>query len=700
MIQKTGQRYRGGRGQIIRHFILRGGLDITTPALEVLPGTLRGCTNFYPGLTGGYRRTGGYESLDGQPAPHLAIYYVLEVGDTSGFTVGLTTGVGGTSGASGIVISIDASKNWLIITKLDSGPFIATETLGGTTVTVPEIDRGADTAAEEQDFLLLAENEYRVDIAAVPGSGVIRGIHRINDRRYAFRDNAGATALDIYKATPSGWVQVTLASHTLKYTGGGGGTGQVIAVGDTVDGVTSGASGTVHRLILQSGSFSGNDATGYMVLTGVTGGPFSDTEDINISAVKAADADGASVAVAFAVGGFFQFINRNFFAGATTYRMYGCDGVNTAFEMDENDVVSPILLPDFAGAPASDAPFLLRSHKNHLFMSFENGSLQHSVLGEPLTVNGFLGSSEFGLGNEITDIQSTAGGVLVVWTTRETYGLYGTSIADWELRVISESTGCLPFCAASLGYTFAWDDKGITRLDRVQAFGDFETGTVSRQIQPLLNTSKSQVSQASVIRGRNLILYPLSTGEVVVVYVPETGKPEYGLLSLPVVINCIYNIEDENGIEHVYFGGSDGFVYEFIDEGTSFNGAEIEYAFRTNYNHFKSPQIRKSFKHLGVELDGDGEVSFEIATELSYSATHTVSNPDISAIAIGGAGFWGDAVWNDFSWSSQDIPTANLSITGTGVNLGVILHGSSAKIKPFTIQSFLVQYITRRIHRG
>ena len=685
-----------------RYFPLKGGLDLSTPSLSVKPGTLLAGINFVSALTGGYKLFGGYERVDGRIAPSASQYYVLEVADTSTFSVGATTGVGATSGAAATVIYIDATKNWLVITKLTNAPFIAAETLGATTVTTPEVLNGSATSTEEGIFKLAAEDEYRADILVVPGSGVMRGVWRNNTRLYAFRDNAGATAVDVFKATVGGWSQVVISSHTLRFSGGGGGTGLVLAEGDTLDGVTSGAAGLVHKMVLHAGGFSTNDAVGYVVLTGVTGGPFTNTERLDVGGVKVADAASASSIVAFSNGGNFRFINRNFYGTSITYNVYGCNGVDPAFEIDESDVFSPVLMPtNISGVPANNTPFLIEEHRGHLFLAFENGSLQHSAPGTPLVWNGFLGAAEFGLGQDIMDIRSISGPVLSIWTSRKTHGLYGSGVSDWELKTISEESGALLHSANTLGYTYAWDDKGITRLDRVQAFGDFEAGTVSRSIQGMLSTIKSTYVDSTVVRSSNTILYTLSTGELLAAYIPEKGVPEYSFLKFPVVVSTINNVDDELGLEHVYFGADDGYVYEFTKDGTSFDGVAKTFSLRTTYNHFKSPRMRKTFKHANIELFSElGVIDFEIAGLIDYSGSNLAPGLSKDVNTLGASGFWGDALWNQFFWSTQEVPTDHVDLAGTGVNLAFLITGSSNVVPPFTVQGAMVHFINRRLDRG
>ena len=675
------------------YFPLRGGLDLATPALSVAPGTLLDCMNFAPDLNGGYRLVGQYEAFDGQPAPSAATYYILEVADTSSFTVDDNL-LGGTSGTTAVVVAIDATNNYLIITKLAISNFSVGETVGATTVVTSEDITGADTVTLDTTYRLAAEDDYRDDIAAVPGSGDIRGIWRHKAKTYAFRDNAGATAVDIYKASASGWTAVTIASHYVWFDAGT----TAFTEGDTVTGATSGASGTVHRVILHSGAWDGT-GVGYLVLTGVTGDPFTNNENLQVSAVTFAVADGNSSIVSFAVGGRFEFRSHNFLGTSTSYYVYGCDGINAAFEIDNNDVVSPIFMPTFAGAPSNDTPHLIEVHKGHLFLAFPDGIIEHSTPTDAMTFNAFLGSAEFGLSEDITGMHSVAGGVLIMWTRRQTWGLYGLDVSDWEKRAISDNTGCVLWGAVPIERIYAWDDRGVTRMDRVQAFGDFQNATVSKKVQKTLAANIQNLVGSVVFKERNQFWYMLDSGDFVIAHVTEKGNVEFGWGLLPFIPYCVYNAPDETGAERIFIGGADGFVYE-MNKGSGHNGVAMQWGFRTTYNHFRSPRLRKAFKHLTVELETDEEVAFDIATEFDYSASHLSNNDEIGVTSSGGGGFWESAIWNNFYWSAQDVPTADISLTGTGTNLSIIVYATTNLVQPFTLQGFMVHYIPRRIDRG
>lgn len=86
-----------------------------------------------------------------------------------------------------------------------------------------------DAAADPEQGALDRE-AARALITAVPGSGSVRGVWLYGGVRYAFRDNAGATACVMHKATAAGWVAVTM-SRLLDFTSGGT---TAIAEGDVI----------------------------------------------------------------------------------------------------------------------------------------------------------------------------------------------------------------------------------------------------------------------------------------------------------------------------------------------------------------------------------------------------------------------------------------------------------------------------------
>lgn len=702
-----------------RYYTLAGGLDTSTPPLNVFPGRCLAMVNFEPYYAGGYRRCDGFERFDGRPAPSDAEFYGVELEDNDYISEGDTV-TGDTSGATGTVVAV--SGNWIAITKI-TGTFVE-ETLNSGTVTMVSapVLSGAPDIATEDDFLLAAMDEYRDDIQVVPGTGPVRGAWRRDEDVYAVRDDEDSVYQAVlYHATSSGWSTsgITMCQYIF-FDGGGGGTGQALpAEGATINGQTSGATGVVHRVVEHGGATGTNDSYGYLVLRSSTGN-FINNENLRVSSTKFADSASGNAQFALPPGGRYRFINHNFFGSSSTYRTYGVNGVGPAFEIDEDHRVSPILLPLVAETdqPPLNTPFLIGEFRNYLFLGFPGGSLVHSVVGEPITINGFLGSAEFGIGREMTALTNSVGNVLVITTDLFTKGLYGSSPEDWELRLIAEKTGGKLDTVQQVDTIYGLDDLGVTSLARVQSFGDFAGSTVSQAIQDLIIAMRTRTTASTITRRSNQYRVYFDDQSCIVMYVPQAGtaniegrtsQVEFGYLSYPFTVDRIYNSEDETGRERTYFltDDEDGLGYVFEDQiGTSFDGEEIDAYVRLAFNHVGTPGRLKRFRRCDLELSSQRQMQLQFLHDLSYGSPEfstgwsEVAPADVPEIDVfGGGGFWNDDNWDEFYWDGQNISRARAELDGTGENFGFVIYNSSAVVPPFVIQGLTLFYDERRLQR-
>jgi len=421
---------------------------------------------------------------------------------------------------------------------------------------------------------------------------------------------------------------------------------------------------------------------------------------------------------ALSPGGHYRFHNHNFFGGAATYRAYACNGLDPAFEIDENNIVSPILMPinpETGTAPANNTPFDIEEHRNHLFLAFPGGSVQHAVPGLPLCFSGFLGAAEFGLGNDVTGLNSVAGGVLVMTTDRDTQGLFGTGVADWEKKLLGEQTGGRLFTTQKIDTVYALDDLGITNVARTDAFGDFVGATVSQLVQTIVNAQREFVTDSTIVRESNQYRVYFTDNSALVMYVPagqvrsqEFGGQrtvEFGFLSYDRPVSKIYNSEDETGKERTFFCSTDGFVYE-DQVGRSFDGANIESYVRLPFHFVKTPAYRKRFRRADLELQALSTLTLKFTSDLSYgdpdigTGQSTITTVDVPELDVfGGGGFWDSDNWDEFLWDGNNISRAQANLTGSGENIGFLIFNDSAKEDPFILQGITLHYDIRRIQR-
>jgi len=667
------------------HFPLLGSLDLSTAPMLINPGDAIECLNFAPGLNGGYRYIGGYERFDGRPAPSAARFWALEVDDSDGLAVGETI-TGDSSGATAVIIAL-ASEHRVVVTELQGG-YSEGETANGVTITGIELIDDADTESEFDDLKYLAAEHYRAQIDAVPGSGPVRGVFRHLDATYACRDNADGTECVIHKASVSGWQPLALHS-VIRFKDGI----SEISEGDTI----TGSSGTavVLRVLITKGAWSG-DAEGYLVIE-LQSGTLQDGATLKVGAVTCATSTSAAEQIRFQPGGRFEFTSHNFKGSDDGYRVYGCDGVNPAFEVDQTGLLAPLYSKDEA-----DNPLFLQVHRDRLFLGFKNGQVQYTVAGEPWNFTVALGAGQIGLGAEVTGMLPQSGGVLALTTRRRTFILQGSSNADFQLTVAAETAGAYPYTLQSISEAFALDDRGIIQLSRTAAFGGFESGSVTRKIQKLIDRLKHSATASTVIRrfnqywlffenGMGLACYPVNTANGMAFRVTQ--------LHIERPVRCICNAEDEAGAERIFFGSDDGFVYE-LERGTSFDGAEIEAFVRLPFNHFRSPRIRKRWRKFILELEPEGPVSLHITPDRDYSSPDVVSSATQQIFVHGGkGGYWDTSEWDLFNWDTETVFVPEMQLTGTGQNIGFLIHHQSAKTRSFTLQSVLIHYEMRRLAR-
>ncbi len=670
-----------------------GGYDTETKPWNAKAGKLRESQNYEMAINDqGYMDIEGYEIFDGQPSPSDAPYFILDVVITGEFSVGDTI-TQLVSGATAVVLQVDTSgtPNFLVITKI-TGTFDATNDLqvsASTEGTAASLARrsGAATPLENAQFLNLAADEFRGDISAVPGSGSVLGVYLLDDVWYTFRNNAGATAADLFKSSAAGWVQVALGRE-LSFTSAG--TYEVLE-GDVITGATSGATATITRVMLESGSILGGDGVGRFIFASQTG--TFQAENLNVGAnLNVATIAADSSAIVQLPGGKYEMVRENFGGIAGALRIYGADGVNRGFEFD-----GTVFAPIDTGMP-TDTPLHVVVHKSHLFFSFE-GSAQHSGIGTPYIFNPIFGAAELATGDVISGFMSepgsNAGATLGIYNRNTVHMLYGTSVLDWNLVKFRDELGAFPYSLQQFGQTMYLDDRGLTTFRTVQAHGNFQQATVSRHIQRFINSKRTIVSASCIARDKNQ--YRIFFSDKSGLYVTTEGSKVVGLMPILFTdnVNVISSLEDSTGVEIIMFGSSDGKVYQ-LDKGTSFDGDPIE-AFLKTFFHF-SKSIRYLKKYLGVTLEasGDGYAEFNFSTELGYNSVDISQPATQNEILPLGTVLWDSFVWDSFIWDGVTLSPSNIKLEGSAENISLVIRKNSDFFFPMNITGAMIRYAFRR----
>lgn len=681
------------------YFAFDGGLNIVSPALLIPPGNAIDASNFEPSIYGGYARMKGIERLDGRLSPSASSYYLMTVNLTDSVVAGNTI-TGTTSGATASVLQVNGTTE-LVVTAL-------TGTFAAEAINVAGVPKGAVSVTGQNaattpflhaTYKSLAANYYRALIGAVPGAGPVRGVKYYNGSIYAFRNNVGNTACLMYRATTGGWVAITFGKE-VQFTGAVG----QINDGDIVTGLSSGATGTVQRALLRTGTWTVAGA-GTLVFDTITGA-FTSGEAIQVGGVTKVTSSTASTQIALAPGGRFQFDNNNFSGTKATYRMYGCDGVNFAFEFDGTRLV-----PIRTGI-TPDSPKYLAVWKNMLVLAVAS-SVQTSSIGNPYGWTAITGAAELALGDICTGLLPQLGnadsGAIAIFTQRKTFILYGTSSADFNLVLIAPDAGAQPYTAQNIAYAYYLDTKGVVQINSTQAYGNFESATVTRTIQPIIDAKRGMATASCIVRSKNQYRIFFSDGTGIILYfVEQTNNVSTPTASITAImpfdygstrfINGMDSAIDASGIEHLYAAGSDGYVYE-LDVGTSIDGANIEAHLIMAFNQNKSPRQRKHYKRVILQATCTGLAQVNVGYDLSYAGTEADSGLRSLRQIIGGGGYWDQATWDNFNWDSPVVQEYKVDTPGNGRNIGLLIYSDNAIDDQYTISSAIINYIINRMER-
>jgi hypothetical protein len=663
---------------------LRGGLDQVTPTLSLPSGYARSSSNFECSINGGYSRIAGYERFDGHASPSDAIYNILSCTITGSVSVGDTIN-GETSSATAKVIAIVGSD--LVVTRA-TGIFTVGENarVGVTVFGVVTSSGGVSgDGLTDATYRALAADDYRASISAVPGAGAILGVFFFNGLVYAFRGNVGASAVNLYKSSAAGWVQVTFGEE-LSFNQGN----IAIEDGDTVTGFTSGATGVVARVVLQSGAWTSNDATGRLILSSTTG-TFVNGEHLYVDGSKHAHAVGTQADITLSAGGRFETVQGNF-GGASNNRVYGCDGVNRAFEFD-----GTTLVPIVTGM-ASDNPVHVAFHKQHLFLSF-GSSLQFSSIGDPYQWSPILGAGEIAMSDEITNLIPLPGdqtsGAMAVYSRNMTSILYGTSSENFQLSTYNTGTGGFAYTAQNLDQSYALDDRGVMGLSSSLNFGNFVTSALTMQLRPFIAARLNLASCSAVNREKGQYRLFFSDGNGL--YITMLNGKQLGSMPVQFSNAALVSCEGENsdGTSAVFFGSGNGFVYQ-LDRGSSFDGQPISASCNLVFNSIRSPRILKRYRKASIEITGNSYSQIQFGYSLGYQSLQIPQPADATYESSLRPSDWDSFIWDNFVWDGAGLSPTEVEMDGTAENVSIRLSSVSSVLQEFTVNSIIVHYTLRR----
>jgi len=260
-------------------------------------------------------------------------------------------------------------------------------------------------------------------------------------------------------------------------------------------------------------------------------------------------------------------------------------------------------------------------------------------------------------------------------------------------QTIQEIAGDLVFLAPDGFRTVA----GTARI------GDVELGTISQNIQPIINDivlNKSQFQFSSVVirtKSQYRMFYSKLTDST------STSKGIIGVLrpqgfewseTLGIQAPAIASGFDNNGEEKFYHGDRDGYVYNH-NVGNTFNPAGVETAINAEY---QSPDYDygdlgtlKTLEYVKLSIAPESLIQPTLRVRYDYDSLDTPQPQDITLTAVPEPALFGVAIFNSQTFGAAQQPLVRQSLTGSGHSNFFKIFSSDTRA-PYTINGIYINY--------
>jgi len=218
---------------------------------------------------------------------------------------------------------------------------------------------------------------------------------------------------------------------------------------------------------------------------------------------------------------------------------------------------------------------------------------------------------------------------------------------------------------------------GVRTVAGTARIGDVELGSVSRQIQSIISdiaADKDYIITSAVLRSKSQyrLFYTKSTESPTIARgIIGTLTPNGFAWSETLGIQALGFVSglDKDGIEKVYHGDKDGYVYNHLD-GNSFRSAgatrDIDAIYQTPDFDFGDVGTRKTLKYARVSFSPEG------AVEPSFRVRYDYEDPDVpqpepfavSTIAL--PAIFGTAAFNAVTFGATTDPMERITLEGSG----------------------------------
>ena len=278
--------------------------------------------------------------------------------------------------------------------------------------------------------------------------------------------------------------------------------------------------------------------------------------------------------------------------------------------------------------------------------------------------------------------------------------------ANTRIDPIAENVGCLSaYSIQEIGGDLVFlAPDGIRTVAGTARIGDTELSSISRQIQNIISSISTNITlytiDSAVLRSKSQyrLFYsdptaPLETAKGIIGTFTGQGFEWSEIVGLQAF--GLSSAIDFNGIEKIYHGDKDGYVYNH-DIGTSFLYGGVEENILATYETTDLDcgdlGTRKTFKYVRTSFSPEGEVSPTLRIRYDYKSTEIVQPNDYAITDIPIPAIFGTSIFGAATFGGTNDPMIRQTIEGSANTISLRLR-TNDKNSSYAINGFYIDYM-------
>lgn len=349
--------------------------------------------------------------------------------------------------------------------------------------------------------------------------------------------------------------------------------------------------------------------------------------------------------------------------------------------------------------------------KNHIFFSGDSSNPHSVKFMSPFETNDFTtanGGGEIKVDSPVVGLKVFRDN-LFIFCNDEIFKLVGTSSADFQLEPVTRKIGCLDGRSIQEfgGDVIFLSPDGLRTIAGTDRIGDVELGTISKQVQEIIENITTHNINSLVIRTKSQyrLFYPtgVNQGEgaakallCVIKAQPQGGAGfEYSEM-IGLKVSCC-DSDFISGTETIVSGGYDGYVYK-QESGNVFTRAAttgtINAFYRTPDMTMGDPGIRKNMQRVIWNYENEGTVNTNFKVRYDFDSPSTPQPAAYTLSTGAGIAVYGlaESTYGTAVYGSSGTNLVRQSVEGGGFTIALRVEDISNN-PPVSFKGYQLEFI-------